>query len=47
VTRLLTAFLIVLGLLPAAASAAARSCPDDNADELGGSGEVFGVGQRS
>src|SRR3954470_21526042 len=46
VTRLLTAFLIVLGLLPATASAAAPSCPDDNADELGGSGEVFGVGPR-
>ena len=44
--RLVTAFLIVLGLLPATASAAAPSCPDDNADELGGSGEVFGVGPR-
>jgi FG-GAP repeat len=44
--RLFTAFLIVLGLLPATASAAAPSCPDDNADELGGSGEVFGVGPR-
>jgi hypothetical protein len=32
--RLLTAFLRVLGLLPATASAAAPSCPDDNADEL-------------
>src|SRR3954463_1156272 len=46
VTRLLPAFLIVLALLPATASAAAPSCPDDNADELGGSGEVFGVGPR-
>src|SRR4051794_21142261 len=45
-TRLLTAFLIVVGLLPATASAAGPSCPDDNADELGGSGEVFGVGPR-
>jgi hypothetical protein len=45
-TRLLTAFLIVLGLLPATASAAAPSCPDENADELGRSGEVFGVGPR-
>src|SRR3954471_7080564 len=44
--RLFTAFLIVLGLLPATASAAGPSCPDDNADELGGSGEVFGVGPR-
>src|SRR3954469_25243245 len=44
--RLFAAFLIVLGLLPATASAAAPSCPDDNADELGGSGEVFGVGPR-
>ena len=44
--RLFTAFLIVLGLLPATASAAAPSCPDDNADEFGGSGEVFGVGPR-
>jgi len=42
-TRLLTAFLIVL-LLPATASAAAPSCPDDNADELGGTGEVWGIG---
>jgi hypothetical protein len=41
--RLLTTFLIVLGLLPATASAAAPTCPDDNADEFGGSGEVFGV----
>jgi hypothetical protein len=45
-TRLLTAFLIVVGLVPATASAAGPSCPDDNADELGGSGEVFGVGPR-
>jgi hypothetical protein len=44
--RLFAAFLIVLGLLPASASAAAPSCPDDNADELGGSGEVFGVGPQ-
>ena len=44
--RLFTAFLIVLGLLPVTASAAAPSCPDDNADEFGGSGEVFGVGPR-
>jgi len=44
--RLLTAFLIVLGLVPTTASAAAPSCPDDNADEFGGSGEVFGVGPR-
>src|SRR3954469_22817913 len=44
--RLLIAFLIVLGLLPATGSAAAPSCPDDNADEFGGSGEVFGVGPR-
>ena len=36
----------MLGLLPATASAAAPSCPDDNADEFGGSGEVFGVGPR-
>ncbi len=43
--RLLTAFLIVLGLLPATASAA-PSCPDDNADELGGSGAVYGVGSN-
>jgi hypothetical protein len=43
--RLFTAFLIVIGLLPATASAA-PSCPDDNADELGDSGEVFGVGPR-
>ena len=42
-TRLLTAFLIVM-LLPATASAAAPSCPDDNADELGGTGEVWGIG---
>src|SRR3954453_23226458 len=45
-TRLLTAFLIVVGLLPATASGAGPSCPDDNADEVGGSGEVFGVGPR-
>jgi hypothetical protein len=44
--RLLTTFLIVVGLLPATASAAGPSCPDDNADEFGGSGEVFGVGPR-
>jgi hypothetical protein len=43
--RLFAVFLIVLGLLPATA-AAAPSCPDDNADELGGSGEVFGVGPQ-
>ena len=42
-TRLLTAFLIVM-LLPATAAAAAPSCPDDNADELGGTGEVWGIG---
>lgn len=45
-TRHLTVFLTVLLLLPASASAAAPSCPDDNADELGGSGEVFGVGPQ-
>src|SRR3954467_5702446 len=45
-TRLLTAFLIVLGLLPATASAAAPPCPDDNADEFGGSGDVVGGGRR-
>jgi hypothetical protein len=43
--RLFTAFLIVLGLLPATASAA-PTCPDDNADELGGSGAVYGVGSN-
>src|SRR5829696_4327143 len=44
-TRLLTAFLLIMAL-PATASAAAPSCPDDNADELGGSGEVWGIGPR-
>ena len=31
-------------MLHAAAAAAAPSCPDDNADELGGTGEVWGIG---
>jgi hypothetical protein len=43
-TRLLTALLLFL-MMPATAAAAAPSCPNDDEDELGGSGEVWGVGR--
>src|SRR5262245_50222402 len=39
---LLTAFLILIAF-PASAAAAPPACPDNNADELGGSGEIFGI----